>query len=103
MSPSQPLCCSPVAFQLLAKQLSTINSPDALLNGAIAIAMHQMDKIDPSAVDAKLQHFADTVRSRVQGPQPQALLAHLHTFLFEEEGFGGNNDDYYQTTNSYLP
>jgi regulator of sirC expression with transglutaminase-like and TPR domain len=47
--------------------------------------------------------LADTVRSRVRGTQPQALLAHLHQVLFEEEGFIGNNDDYYNPLNSYLP
>src|SRR4051794_3604740 len=51
MSPSLPLCCSSPSFHLLAKQLPTINSPDALLNGAISIAMHQMEDVDPAAVD----------------------------------------------------
>jgi regulator of sirC expression with transglutaminase-like and TPR domain len=103
MSPTLPLCCSPRSFNLLARQASTINSPDALLQGAIAIAMHQMEDVDPSAVDATLQEYADTVRSRVRGSQPQALLAHLHEFLFDELQFCGNTDDYYNPGNSYLP
>jgi regulator of sirC expression with transglutaminase-like and TPR domain len=98
-----PLCCSPRAFNLLARQVATLNSPDALLQGAIAIAMHQMEDVDPAAVDSALQGYADVVRSRVRGNQPQALLAHLHEFLFEESGFGGNTDDYYNPGNSYLP
>src|SRR5436309_107486 len=103
MTPTTPLCCAPEAFNLLARQLPVINSPDALLNGAIAISMHQMDKVDAGAVDAKLQKFADTVRSRVRGSQPQALLAHLHELLFDELGFTGNAEDYYNPINSYLP
>jgi len=103
MSPSLPLCCSPQSFHLLAKQLPTVNSSDALLNGAIAIAMHQMEDVDPAAVDATLQYYADTVRSRVRGSQTQALMAHLHEYLFEELGFAGNVDDYYNPSNSYLP
>ena len=98
-----PLCCSPQAFKLLARQAAVIDSPDALLNGAVAIAMHQMPDAEPSKVDATLQHFADTVRERVHGAQPQALLAHLHEFLFEEEGFRGNTDDYYNPANSFVP
>jgi regulator of sirC expression with transglutaminase-like and TPR domain len=98
-----PLCCDPQAFNLLARQLPVINSADALLNGAVAIAMHQMEGVDPVAVDAQLQGYADTVRSRVRGAQPQALLAHLHDVLFEEEGFTGNTEDYYNPANSYLP
>jgi regulator of sirC expression with transglutaminase-like and TPR domain len=74
-----------------------------LLQGAVAIAMHQMDDIDPAAVDLTLQGYADTVRSRVRGTQTQAVLAHLHELLFEKEGFTGNSDDYYNPLNSYLP
>jgi regulator of sirC expression with transglutaminase-like and TPR domain len=100
---SLPLCCTPEAFKLMSRQIASIESPDALVNGAIAISMHQVENVDPSAVDAIIQHYADTVRSRVRGPQRQALLAHLHDVLFEDEGFKGNTDDYYSTLNSYLP
>src|SRR6202012_5723927 len=89
MTPHLPLCSSSRAFTLLANQLPTINSPDALLNGAVAIAMHQMNGADPVAVDARIQDFADTIRGRVRGEQPQALLAHLPEFLFEEMNFRG--------------
>jgi regulator of sirC expression with transglutaminase-like and TPR domain len=98
-----PVCCSPGAFELLAKVAGSIDSPDAMMNGAVAIAMHQMDDLDAAAVDAQLQSYADTVRSRVRGRQPQALLAHLHSVLFDEEGFRGNTDDYYNPANSYVP
>lgn len=103
MSPTLPLCCSPRAFNLLARQVPTIHSPDALLQGAVAIAMHQSEEVDVAAVDATIQSYADTVRARVRGRQPQALLAHLHDFLFEEQGFCGNTEDYYNPANSFLP
>ena len=98
-----PVCCSPAAFALLSKTAASIDSPDALLNGAVAISMHQMENADVSWVDAQLQGYADTVRSRVRGRQPQALLAHLHAVLFDEEGFRGNTEDYYAPANSYVP
>jgi regulator of sirC expression with transglutaminase-like and TPR domain len=98
-----PLCCSPEAYRLLAGQIRAINSPDALLQCAIAISMHQMPNVDPQAVDRELQRYADVVRARVRGDQPQALLAHLHQFLFDEQGFAGNSSDYYNPANSYLP
>lgn len=103
MSLTVPLCCSPRSFELLAQQVRVMNSPDALLHGAIAIAMHQTEDVDPAAVDATIQGYVDAVRSRVRGRQPQATLAHLHEFLFEEQGFCGNTDDYYRPENSYLP
>lgn len=103
MNNTLPLCCAPEAFNLLARQVAAIESPDALVHGAAAIAMHQLDSVDVAEVDATLQRYADTVRSRVRGSQPQALVAHLHEVLFEEEKFTGNQEDYYNTTNSYLP
>jgi regulator of sirC expression with transglutaminase-like and TPR domain len=98
-----PLCASPRAYNLLARQIPTINSSDALLQGALAIALHQMEDVDAGAVDAQLQSYADIIRGRVHGSQPQALLAHMHELLFEEEGFRGNIDDYYNPRNSFLP
>ncbi len=98
-----PICCDPEAFKLLASQLSAIESTDALLYGAIALSMHQLSGIVPSRIDTRLQRMADTIRSRVRGHQPQAILAHMHEVLFEEERFIGNTNDYYNTANSYLP
>jgi len=103
MTAKLPLCSNPEAFQLLGAQIRTINSPDALLQAACAVAMHQSPDLDPSMTDATLQSYADTIRSRVRGAQPQALLAHLHEFLFEEMKFTGNTTDYYNPSNSYLP
>jgi regulator of sirC expression with transglutaminase-like and TPR domain len=101
MNPRLPLCCSPQAFRHLAEQIPSISSPDALLQAAVAVSMHQNPTLDPHEVDEKLQSYADTIRSRVKGDQPQALLAHLHEFLFEEEKFAGNTLDYYNPANSY--
>ena len=103
MKTNLPLCCSPEAFNLLSRQVAAIESPDALVHGAAAIAMHQMENVDVAALDATLQRYVDAIRSRVRGSQPQALLAHLHDLLFEEEKFIGNQEDYYNTSNSYLP
>lgn len=103
MTTSLPLCSSPRAYALLARQLPTMSSPDALLYGAVAISMHQLEEVDAGKVDGTIQRYADTVRGRVRGVQPQALLAHLHDYLFDELGFAGNADDYYNPLNSYLP
>ncbi len=103
MNTALPLCCNSEAFNLLARLTAAIESPDALVQGAVAISMHQMENVKADQVDLTLQRYADTVRSRVRGSQPQALLAHLHEFLFEEEEFLGNAEDYYNTSNNYLP
>jgi regulator of sirC expression with transglutaminase-like and TPR domain len=103
MKPPLPLCCASQAYNLMSRQAVAIHSPDALLEGAVAIAMHQMEGVDVAHVDRILQSYADTVRARVRGSQAQAMLAHLHEFLFDEMGFAGNTDEYYNTVNSYLP
>ena len=103
MTPSLPLCCSSKSYSLLAKQLPTISSPDALLNGAVAIAQHQMENIDAASVDATLQQYADTVRSRVRGEQPQALLWPTCANFSSKSRFRGNTEDYYNPANSFLP
>jgi regulator of sirC expression with transglutaminase-like and TPR domain len=103
MFPNLPVCCSPKAFDLLKGQMKHVTSSDALLNGAVAISLHRLPHADPTLVDATIQGYADTIRARVRGRQPQALLAHLHEYLFEELGFAGNTKDYYSPDNSYLP
>src|SRR5882724_4494134 len=103
MKPSLPYCCSPASFALMSRQLKSIESPDSLLHGALAVAMHQLDSVNVEDVDQSLNEYAETVRRRVRGQQPQALLAHLHEVLFEELGFAGDADDYYNPANSYLP
>jgi regulator of sirC expression with transglutaminase-like and TPR domain len=87
----------------MGRQVAQIESPDALIHGAVAIAMHQMPGVDPARVDKTLQSYVDIIRSRVRGSQPQALVAHMHEVLFEEAGFTGDTDDYYAAANSYLP
>jgi len=101
--PELPQCCSPEAFNLLGRQVETLKSSDALLNGAVAIAMHQMPEANPQRVDRQIQHYVDAVRKRVRGQQTQAILAHLHDVLFESGGLIGNTEDYYNPANSYLP
>ncbi len=100
---ASPLCCSPAAHRTLSRQLPFLHTSDGLLLGALAIAMHGTGQVDVEAVRADVRKLADRVRGRVHGTQPQALLAHLHDVLFEEDGFRGDSADYYNPANSYLP
>lgn len=98
-----PICSTSHAFRLFSRQIKRLESPDALLKSAIAIAVHHVPDINPADVEATLNSYVTTIQSRVRGPQPQALLAHMHQYLFEELGFNGETDDYYNPVNSYLP
>jgi regulator of sirC expression with transglutaminase-like and TPR domain len=103
MKPSLPYCCSPVSFGLMSRQLKSLESPDSLLHGALAVAMHQLESVNIEDIDQTLNEYAETIRRRVRGTQPQALMAHLHEVLFDEMGFAGDAEDYYNPANSYLP
>lgn len=103
MTPTLPQCCLPEAFGLLNEHMPSLDSTDSLVAGAVAIATQYDPGADLAWVDATLQAYADRVRERVRGEQPQALLAHLHDILFHDEAFEGNADDYYNPQNSFLP
>jgi len=87
----------------MTQQAGSIDSPEALVAGAVAIARHRLADADHRLTAAALQAYADKVLSRVRSGRPKALLAHLHDILFEEGGFRGNTADYYAIDNSLLP
>jgi regulator of sirC expression with transglutaminase-like and TPR domain len=97
-----PAACRLPAYQLFAEQLPIIETTAGLLNAAIAISMHALDDVEPAAIDEQLQDLAHRVSSRVRSGSSEAMLAHLHDVLFDEEGFQGNSEDYYNPLNSYL-
>ncbi len=98
-----PNHAKPQAYALLASQMPVIDTPTALLHAAVAIAMHTVEDIDPNEVDRSLQDITDEIRQRVRSNEDQALLAHAHQILFEEYGFVGNAEHYYEPQNSYIP
>jgi len=59
--------------------------------------------VNVNAVDRQLQKIRGPRASAGSRLSPQAILAHLHDILFQEEGFCGNTEDYYNPMNSYLP
>jgi hypothetical protein len=83
--------------------METLTSTDALLYGAVAISRHKLEDVDHASVDRKLQRLVEAVRKRTRSTQIQAVLAHMHDVLFEQEGFKGNTEDYYNPLNSFLP
>src|SRR5687768_7837281 len=98
-----PHYCRPAAFEYFAAQLPRIETTDGLVHAAIAVSMHEHEKVEPRQIDDELTSLAHSVRSRVRSKQPRALLAHLHQALFDDLGLAGNSEDYYNAENSYLP
>jgi regulator of sirC expression with transglutaminase-like and TPR domain len=96
--------CHPQAYQLFAEQIPGLGSSNpCLVKAAVAIAMHELEHADADQVLASLDALASRARGRLRSTHVEAVLAHLHEVLFEEEGFSGNTDDCFHPNNSYLP
>lgn len=97
------LCCQVQAYDYFQQQASCLNRCEGLLRAAIAISMHALDDVDPCQVEQRLRILSLRVLERSPSRRPNAILANLHTVLFEEEGFAGNMQRYYNALNSYVP
>lgn len=102
-APNDSLCSTPAAHAMFAKQLPQLETTAGLVRAASLLAMTQQSQPRTDEVERVIAGYAKLIRSRVRGSQPQALLAHLHAYLFDEFGFAGNVEDYYNVANSHLP
>ena len=74
-----------------------------LARACLQIAQDAYPGLDIEGYVGELERFATLLRTRFA---PQALIEDriiaLNEFLFDDLGFGGNTDDYYDPRNSYL-
>ena len=74
-----------------------------LTEAAAAIAQSDDPALDLEAVLSRIDRLASNLKGRIA---TDASAVHrvriLHRFLYEEMGFAGNVNDYYQPANSYL-
>jgi regulator of sirC expression with transglutaminase-like and TPR domain len=72
--------------------------------GALLIGAVVDDSVDPQVGMASLDGLATAGRSRIDRAEehPLAQINALNEHLFDELGFSGNNDDYYDPKNSLL-
>lgn len=103
MVPRLPICCSPGVFDALTATLDNLEAAASLVHGAVAISRLEIPKADVKQTQQQIAQLASAIAGRVHGPQPQALVAHLHDYLFDECHFAGNSADYYNPCNSFLP
>jgi regulator of sirC expression with transglutaminase-like and TPR domain len=99
----KPLYCRQSAYDLFRLQMPVIDSTDGLLYASVAIAMNHLEICTPTLAEDLVEQYSNVIRLRVRSRSPQALIAHLHDVFFEELGFVGNSDDYYNPLNSYVP
>ncbi|MBI4544359.1 MAG: tetratricopeptide repeat protein [Gemmatimonadetes bacterium] len=74
-----------------------------LAAGALLIAEEQYPQLHPAPYLRRLDLLAERVRDRLSNEgAPLIVLQELNRVLFEEEGFRGNTDAYYDPRNSFL-
>lgn len=74
-----------------------------LLGTALLIARDEYPDLDPRECEAVVSHHVDQLRPRLAGiaPGPMRMMA-INQYLFDELGYAGNHDEYYDPRNSYL-
>ncbi|NZA28182.1 SirB1 family protein [Luteimonas sp. SJ-92] len=74
-----------------------------LLGTALLIARDEYPDLDPRQYDGVLQRHVEQLRPRLGSIPlwPLKMLA-VNEYLFDEVGYSGNHDEYYDPRNSYL-
>jgi len=103
MPSSGPTHCRQRAYRFVEAQLADLETTAGLVRAATGVAMHELADANAEQVEQRIEDLADRIRQRVQGESPKAMIAHGHEVLFEEAGFTGEREDYYNPHNSYLP
>ncbi|KAF8070979.1 hddc2 [Scenedesmus sp. PABB004] len=77
-----------------------------VLDAALLIARHEDPWLDASAVRAQLDAFAAAAAARLPPDArryPLRVLRAINDVLYDEQGFSGNNEDYYNPANRCRP
>ncbi len=74
-----------------------------LLDVALLIARDEYPDLDPDRYARRVQGHASHLRRAVERePQPALKMRTINQYLFEEVGYAGNHDEYYDPRNSYI-
>jgi regulator of sirC expression with transglutaminase-like and TPR domain len=93
---------APTALEYFASLVAD-DASLSLTEAAIAIAQDDHPKLDTQAVLAEIDALAYRLKKRIPPDAvPVQRLRWLNRFFFQEMGFGGNVNDYYDPRNSYL-
>lgn len=103
ISMTSPAYCRPSAYDALRRELPLLDTRRGLVRAACAVASHEAGESEAALALKSLDSMVEAVRSRAPSESPDAVLAHLHDVMFDLLEFGGNQEDYYNPSNSYLP
>jgi regulator of sirC expression with transglutaminase-like and TPR domain len=97
-----PVHCRRVAWDAMEECLDRLETGGGLLAGALAIAAHADPAVSPQRVESELAGITARIADRLVGDDPRAILAHAHAVLFDELGFAGDVEEYYDPRNSFV-
>jgi regulator of sirC expression with transglutaminase-like and TPR domain len=94
-------------YSLIRQQFhQEINQPDSQINldiAALYIAQEQFPQLNPQEYLNALDTMAMEVQERLpQSRYPLKVIQTINQYLFQDLGFIGNQDNYYDPGNSYL-
>jgi regulator of sirC expression with transglutaminase-like and TPR domain len=74
-----------------------------LAEAALLVAAEEYQGLDVRAYLARLDEMGCALRQRLEDePRPERAIMALNRYLFHEQGFRGNAEQYYDARNSYL-
>ena len=92
----------PTALQYFASLVAE-DEGFALLEAAISVAQDEYPQLDPQGVLAQVDALAERLKRRVPADAVALQkLRFLNRYFFQDLGFAGNVNDYYDPRNSYL-
>jgi regulator of sirC expression with transglutaminase-like and TPR domain len=93
---------APTALQYFASLVAE-DQGFALLEAAIAVAQDEYPGLDPQGVLAQVDALAERLKRRIPADAVALQkLRFLNRYFFQDLGFAGNVNDYYDPRNSYL-
>lgn len=92
------------ALDRLVTLLRADSAQDRLAESALLLAQSRNPGLDVNAYLRQIGDWADYMLSQLAPENTSAAdrIAHLNRFLFDELGFAGNGDDYFDPRNSFL-
>ncbi len=98
-----PTATATSANQQFAALMQLPESQIDVAEAALLIAQHEYPMLDVAAAIAQLDDLSRAAAARLGGRSGgRQRIEALNDFLFTEQGFHGNRDDYYDPRNSYL-
>src|SRR5512142_1561275 len=74
-----------------------------LVEASLVIALEDQPSLDIDGYLEQVGHWTDAIVERLDGSHDvERIIEAINTFLFDEEGFHGENDDYYDPRSAYV-